>query len=194
MLEVCVSNCFTKLPTKHSYPLMFHILILSATEGGLRILMKMRGFQRLRVGPVSYYYHPGNLAKAQNNNRDDVDSTVPIVFCHGIGVGIIFYMTLVDELLELGRPLILPEIPYVSGFRPWQSPHCVLPPAVVTSCLMSILACHGHSHGAFLGHSYGTSWVSFMCKYAPGAVAAVMFLDPVCFCLHCPRYVSIWHQ
>eukprot|EP00581_Thalassiosira_minuscula_P014098 CAMPEP_0183720086 /NCGR_PEP_ID=MMETSP0737-20130205/12798_1 /TAXON_ID=385413 /ORGANISM="Thalassiosira miniscula, Strain CCMP1093" /LENGTH=743 /DNA_ID=CAMNT_0025949897 /DNA_START=717 /DNA_END=2948 /DNA_ORIENTATION=+ len=184
-----------------SYPLMFHILILLATDGGLRVMMKMRGFQRLRVGPVSYYYHPGNsnnnhqTFEHNNTDNEEVDN-VPIVFCHGIGVGLIFYITLIDELLTLGRPLILPEIPYVSGFRPWQSPNCVLPPAAVTSSLMSILACHGHSRGAFFGHSYGTSWVSFMCKYAPSAVAAVLFLDPVCFCLHCPRLTQkfVYHR
>ena len=27
---------------------------------------------------------------------------------------------------------------------------------------MSILACHGYARGAFMGHSYGTSWVSYM--------------------------------
>ncbi|KAL7539159.1 hypothetical protein ACHAXR_009065 [Thalassiosira sp. AJA248-18] len=182
-----------------SYPLMFHILILVATEGGLRVMMRLRGFQRLRVGPVSYYYHPGKnrmeTSETNESENEEVDC-VPIVFCHGIGVGLIFYMTLVDELMALGRPLILPEIPYVSGFRPWQGPNCVLPPAAVTSSLLSILACHGASRGAFCGHSYGTSWVSFMCKYAPSAVAAVLFLDPVCFCLHCPRLTKkfVYHR
>lgn len=154
-----------------------------------------RGFSRLRVGPVSYYYHPGksNPSTELNNNGNDDEEVdcVPIVFCHGIGIGLIFYITLIDELLELGRPLILPEIPYVSGFRPWQSPNCVLPPAAVTSSLMSILACHGYHRGAFVGHSYGSAWVSYMCKYVPSAVAAVMFLDPICFCLHLPRWVEI---
>ena len=181
-----------------SYPLMFHILILLATEGGLRVMMKLRGFQRLRVGPVSYYYHPGrgiNIDSLSERENSEAES-IPIVFCHGIGVGLIFYIVLIDELLLLGRPLILPEITYVSGFRPWQSPYCVLPPAAVTSCLMSILACHGFARGAFLGHSYGTSYLSFMCKYAPRAVAAVLFLDPVCFCLHCPRLTKnfVYHR
>jgi hypothetical protein len=199
-----------------SYPLMFHILILLVTDGGLRFMMRLRGFQRLRVGPVSYYYHPGTKTQRSNSENENEESeSIPIVFCHGIGLGVIFYMALVDELLKLGRPLIFPEISYVSGFRPWQGPNCVLPPAAVTSTLMSILACHGYARGAFMGHSYGTSWVSFMvcyqcfrlrssvifrfqhvsdqafsclqCKYAPSAVAAVMFLDPICFCLHCPR-------
>lgn len=146
-----------------SYPLMFHILILLVTDGGLRFMMKMRGFQRLRVGPISYYYHPGSKSQKAADNEES--ENIPIVFCHGIGVGIIFYISLVDELLKLGRPLIFPEISYVSGFRPWQGPNCVLPPAAVTGTLMSILAFHGYSRGAFMGHSYGTSWVSFMVSH-----------------------------
>ena len=177
-----------------SYPLIFHILILLFTEGGLRVLMRMRGFRRHRVGPISYYYHPGNVINGHDSHKGDED--VPIVFCHGIGIGLIFYMSLIDELLKHGRPLILPEIPYVSGFRPWLGPNSVLPPAAVSGTLMSILAYHGFGRGAFMGHSYGTSWVSFMCKYAPTAVAAVMFLDPICFCLHSPRLTKqfVYHR
>ena len=141
-----------------SYPLIFHILILLVTEGGLRVLMRMRGFRRLRVGPISYYYHPGNNSSSDGHDSHKGDEDVPIVFCHGIGVGIIFYISLIDELLKQGRPLILPEIPYVSGFRPWLGPNSVLPPAAVSGTLMSILACHGFGRGAFMGHSYGTSW------------------------------------
>ena len=110
-----------------SYPLMFHILILSVTDLGLRFMMKRRGFQRLRVGPISYYYHPGVKSQRQNNENDSKEA-MPIVFCHGIGVGLIYYMSLVDELLKLDRPLLFPEISYVSGFRPWQGPNCVLSP------------------------------------------------------------------
>lgn len=141
------------------YPLIFHLIILLVTEGGLRVLMRMRGFRRHRVGPVSYYYHPGNISNGSDSHKIDEDvETIPIVFCHGIGIGLIFYMSLIDELLKLGRPLVLPEIPYVSGFRPWLGPNSVLPPAAVSASLMSILACHGFTRGCFLGHSYGTSW------------------------------------
>ena len=49
-----------------------------------------------------------------------------------------------------------------------------------------MLASHGHMKSSFIGHSYGTSWLSYMCKYASDALASVMFLDPICFCLHHP--------
>lgn len=130
--------------TMNSYPLMFHILILLATEGGLRVMMRFRGFQRLRVGPVSYYYHPGNsinsetFVNSDTFERENADAEcLPIVFCHGIGVGLIFYMMLIDELMLLGRPLILPEITYVSGFRPWQCVFFILALFLFLFCIMS---------------------------------------------------------
>jgi hypothetical protein len=49
-----------------------------------------------------------------------------------------------------------------------------------------MLASHGYMKASFIGHSYGTSWVSYMCKYSKDTMASVMFLDPICFCLHHP--------
>ena len=69
---------------------MFHILIVLATDGGLRVMMKLRGFKRLRVGPIyiSYYYHPGTGRSDndkhqmyENNGEDEEIDRVPIVFC-----------------------------------------------------------------------------------------------------------------
>lgn len=193
-----------------TYPLGFHLFILALTEIPLRAMLYGRGFVKKRIGPVSYYYHPGAAGDSlddersfsfdpapNNSNIDDISDTssssssdhevIPIVFVHGIGIGLISYMPLIDALLKTGRPLFLPEIPYVSGFRPWQSPNAVLSPQVVTSTLSAMLASHGFLRATFSGHSYGTSWLSYMCKYAEHAVASLQFIDPICFCLHAPR-------
>lgn len=188
-----------------TYPLGFHLLILALTEIPLRaILLLRKGFVKKRIGPVSYYFHPGKPKDAidaydtdadsygdnlsdSDSSTGDADDVIPIVFVHGIGIGLVAYLPLIDALLATGRPLLLPEIPYVSGFRPWQSPNAVLSPQVVTSTLSAMLASHGFLRATFIGHSYGTTWLSYMCKYAEHAVAALMFLDPICFCLHAPR-------
>ena len=181
-----------------TYPLGFHLLVLGLTETPLRVLMFRRGFERRQMGRVAYYFHPGR--NADDSNDDDVDEkefhdkfestsaegNTPIVFVHGIGIGLIPYIPLIDALLATGRPILLPEIPYVSGFRPFQSPNGVLSPAVVCSTMTAMLASHGFLSATWMGHSYGTSWLSYMCKYAPKAVSALLFLDPICFCLHVP--------
>jgi hypothetical protein len=113
-----------------TYPLGFHLLVLGASEIPVRIMLKNRGFQRRCVGPVTYYHFPGS---AGDENDPRSSKKVPIVFIHGIGIGIIAYVQLIDYFLKTGRPILLPEIPYVSGFRPWQGPNSVLSPAVVAS-------------------------------------------------------------
>ena len=62
--------------------------------------------------------------------------------------------------------------------------------------MTAMLATHGFSKGAFVGHSYGTSWLSYICKYAPSAVGALLFLDPICFALHTPRLTKsfVYHR
>jgi hypothetical protein len=42
----------------------------------------------------------------------------------------------------------------------------------------------GASNHLFL---YNSCLVGYMCKYAPNAVASLLFLDPICFCLYFPR-------
>lgn len=184
-----------------TFPLGFHLLILGATEVPLRILMARRGFERETVGSISYYFHPGPLPLPEYDEGDggedtDESTNTPIIFVHGIGIGLIAYLPLIDALLKLGRPIFLPEIPYVSGFRPWQGSSSVLGPASVCSTMTAMLATHGYLKGTFAGHSYGTTWLSYMCKYAPTVVAALLFLDPICFCLHIPRLTKkfVYHR
>jgi hypothetical protein len=122
-----------------NFPLGLHLFVLGFTEIPLRIMMKNRGFERRQVGPITYYFHPGmaddNGSSSSSGEEDEEEESkkIPVVFVHGIGVGLIMYMSLIDALLKSGRPLLLPEIPYVSGFRHWQSPNSVLSPAVVAS-------------------------------------------------------------
>eukprot|EP00546_Thalassionema_frauenfeldii_P021929 CAMPEP_0178895696 /NCGR_PEP_ID=MMETSP0786-20121207/733_1 /TAXON_ID=186022 /ORGANISM="Thalassionema frauenfeldii, Strain CCMP 1798" /LENGTH=638 /DNA_ID=CAMNT_0020565961 /DNA_START=177 /DNA_END=2090 /DNA_ORIENTATION=- len=170
-----------------TFPLGFQIGVIGATEIPLRILMSNRGFMRLRTGSVAYYYHLG---------KDTNYEKTPLVFVHGIGIGLIMYIAFIDGLLKTGRPILLPEIPYVSGFRPYQSRNSVLPPAVVCSTMIEMLAKHGYLRASFIGHSYGTTWLAYMCKYASHAIAALLFLDPICFCLHLPRLTKqfVYHQ
>ena len=126
-----------------AYPLCINMFLLSASEISLRILLKRRGFERRYIGLVAYYYHPGNDHSSTSMHTDNIEldgrpprerpKTTPVIFVHGIGVGLVAYLPLIDALMESGRPLLLPELPYVSAFRPWQSSRNVLSPAVVAS-------------------------------------------------------------
>jgi len=186
-----------------TYPLAFHLALYALTDGLLRVLLRKRGFRRLTVKSTTYYYHPGvdsmnafDEGASTKTTNAHVDNNIPLVFCHGIGIGLIYYLCLIDELLQLGKPVFLPEIPYVCGFRPWLSRNSILTPTAATSTLTAMLASRGFLKATFLGHSYGTSWLSYMCKYASHAVSAVIFLDPICFCLHHPDLTKsfVYHR
>jgi len=92
---------FNPIMGETAYPLSFHLLMLLITEGGLRILMRRRGFERRTIGQLAYFYHPGTK-KDQNVTfeylSNDEDESIPVVFCHGIGL--IIY---IDKILALGR-------------------------------------------------------------------------------------------
>ena len=92
------ANTNNKIPIKYNS---------SATDGSLRLWMLSQGFQRLKIGKITYYYHPGknDLWQTSEKRRDNT----PVVFIHGIGIGIIYYLPLVQQLLKLGRPLFFPE-------------------------------------------------------------------------------------
>lgn len=190
------------------YPLIFNVSIYALTDGLLRVLMKLRGFERHSIGYTVYYYHKGRHAEAVRGEYQRCDSdyselvkyeatnSTPIVFCHGIGIGLGYYLSLIDKMLELGNPLFIPEISYVCGFRPWLSRKSILTPHAVVTTLTAMLATFGFMRATFIGHSYGTSWLSYMCKYSKESIAGIMFLDPICFCLHHPYLTKsfVYHQ
>jgi hypothetical protein len=60
---------------------------------------------------VAYYFHPGkDDASSSMDESDEPSGPMPIVFVHGIGLGLLPYMPLIDALLKTGRPLLLPEV------------------------------------------------------------------------------------
>lgn len=168
-----------------SYPLCLHVLVLGATEIPVRLWMRRHGFEHYTVRRVSYYYHPGKGATCDSSQTSDRRKT-PILFVHGIGLGLITYLRLVEQLLDTGRAILLPELPFVSGFRPWLSPSAPLSPHEVASTGTALLARHGFVKATWVGHSYGTTWLSYAAQLAPHTVAALLFLDPVCFAVHVP--------
>lgn len=129
-----------------TYPLGFHLLVLGGTEIPMRIMLRNQGFEKRNIGPMSYYYYPGVKGVSKSVEQSE---KVPIVFVHGIGIGLLTYMNLINYLVKTGRPIFLPEIPYVSGFRPWLSSNSVLTPTVVAStvrCRCPLVEIKAFSH------------------------------------------------
>lgn len=56
--------------------------------------------------------------------------------------------------------------------------------------LLLMLEKHGHRRAVFSGHSLGSVYLSWMCRLAPHAVAASVFIEPIVFMLYLKTVTS----
>jgi len=115
-----------------------------------------------------------------------VENPIPLVFIHGIGVGIVQYIHLIVALTFISRPLILIEVPYVSSRL--METDCMSPDETYFA-IERILRTQGHTKATFFGHSLGTMLCAAVCRASPGSspksiVAGLILVDPICFLTH----------
>ncbi|KAI8890655.1 hypothetical protein K501DRAFT_168253 [Backusella circina FSU 941] len=109
-----------------------------------------RSYERLSIKNVpekiSYWFRDGDRSKK------------PIVFVHGVGVGLMSYITFIASLLQsTDSPIFFIELP-------WVSMHCVeeIPTMQETvDDIHKMLNHHGFDSVVFIGHSLGTSIISW---------------------------------
>lgn len=114
---------------------------------------------------------------------------LPIVFIHGIGIGLYPYVDLLAELN--GRAnfddqvgIIAVEIMPIS----FRLTHPVLKKDVLCEEVHGIVKAHGWKNFVLVSHSYGTAISTHLLKYEPimKMIAAVVLIDPITFLLHLP--------
>ncbi|KAG0196380.1 hypothetical protein BGX28_010222 [Mortierella sp. GBA30] len=114
------------------------------------------------------------------------DNKVPLVFIHGIGVGLVQYIHWVVALTTISRPIIMIEVPYVSNnlFKR----DCMTPDETYLA-IERILKIHDYSKATFMGHSLGTMLCAAVCRASPASspksiIAGLILADPICFLTH----------
>ncbi|KAG0062451.1 hypothetical protein BGZ89_010637 [Linnemannia elongata] len=127
-------------------------------------------------GDLAYWYR--TPAKPQN--------PIPLVFIHGIGIGLVQYIHLVVALAFISRPLIMVEVPEVSNQL--VQVECMTPDETYF-VIERILKIHKHPKATFLGHSLGTMLCAAVCRASPASspksiVHGLILTDPICFLTH----------
>lgn len=158
------------LQSKHRPLLAYfisHWLLNTVCAAGM--LYKL-GFRRHRTGKITYWRRPA-LSGCQ--------ASLPVVFVHGIGMGLFTYWSFVHALAGLPAEVFLVELPHAS------LKICEMVPAdqQAVSALVKMLARHGHQRAVFAGHSLGSVYLSWLCRLAPECVAASVFIEPIVFML-----------
>ncbi|RUS13533.1 Alpha/Beta hydrolase protein [Endogone sp. FLAS-F59071] len=126
---------------------------------------------------VYWHYKPQQRASTSAPRK-----RTPVVFIHGMGLGMISYIEWVLRLLSLDREIFLVELPYVSMRLVEDVPTMQETVREIDQMLEN----HGHKQAVFVGHSLGSAVVSWVLKNTPKKVAAVIMIDPICFLLHYP--------
>ena len=161
------------IPSEHR-PLVYYIVTALAMPIVNTYNLEKLGFQRHRSGTLWYWLRRGRGKSA--------GSQPPIVFCHGVGVNLLPYVHFINEVLRQvsrGRDIFLVSLPHISMRIKEDVPSS----AEMVACLRDMLLSWDHTSAHFVGHSFGSIVVAWMCRNAKDTVAVATFLDPVCFLL-----------
>jgi pimeloyl-ACP methyl ester carboxylesterase/uncharacterized protein YneF (UPF0154 family) len=103
----------------------------------------------------------------------------PIVFFHGLGIGLAQYCLFLNYLLKSfpERTIILFEMPSVS--MKIKISHCI--PEDFGNSVVDILNKFNINSVIAIGHSLGTVMVRWLDRFHPEIIEQRIFLDPICF-------------
>ncbi|CAK4488252.1 unnamed protein product [Aphanomyces euteiches] len=130
------------------------------------------GFQLYQATPeIRYWHRPARSTE-----------TTPLVFLHGVGIGLLTYVPLLWKLFvsETNRQIFLLDMPYIA----MQLSDAVPEKEGTINVITSMLDRHGISTSVhWMGHSFGSIVMSWVCQEKPHLVHYLTFLDPIVFAL-----------
>ena len=152
---------------------MFNILLVRRT--------KRAGFQKVVDGGLEYLIRIPQDWKAGSEDNN------PVLFIHGLGMGLAQYASLVSYFEKhprlQDRPLILLLQPHIS-MSLFHSQHLRPPNKLsTTQGLRALVAKWGFEDGiTVVSHSNGTIVHGWLLKECPDLTKRSCFVDPVTFC------------
>lgn len=174
-------RCMTHLwqPLKYHYrPAIFYIAgeFLALLK---HIMLLACGFRCRQARGLTYYTYRAELLGQPGSNAAAGCPRQPILFLHGVGLGLLPYIPFVMRLASTGHPVIAVEFRHLS--MRWY--HDNPPVPEVVSGVVYILDRHGVEGACVVGHSYGTMMASQLVQTNPERVQSLCLIDPVCFCM-----------
>lgn len=140
-------------------------------------VMQWLGFHRERAGGLCYWKRP------RRSSVSGIDLSaprqVPLVFVHGLGVGLVPYFMIIYRLSQRhSGDLFVPEFPFLA-MAPWES----VPSArEVVAQLQDMLSAHGHTSAHWAGHSFGMRGDPFqVMKMSASSLRYATLMEPAQF-------------
>eukprot|EP00198_Chlamydomonas_reinhardtii_P004124 XP_001693460.1 predicted protein [Chlamydomonas reinhardtii] len=192
-------------PLTASYrPLVFYLL-MEAVAAATHVALRLMGFRAAATpngcAQVYVWTPPAAAAATDATDATAAEETEPLVFLHGIGLGLTPYVRMLGRLVAgaAGRRAVYAvQYKHVSMRLTTRIPA----PHEVAADVGAFLMREGVTRMSVLAHSYGTLVASALNKAAaanPAAAPAITRLtlvDPVCFAMFLPHLVrnAIYQQ
>ncbi|KAG2491967.1 hypothetical protein HYH03_009698 [Edaphochlamys debaryana] len=117
----------------------------------------------------------------------------PLVFLHGVGMGLQPYVRLLVALAATGAPIIAFELKHIS--QRWTAGPPPTMERLADDVADAVQRYYGDAAGGavqpgtcgVLAHSFGTAVAAVLMRRHPGLVSHVTMLDPICFQMWAPR-------
>jgi pimeloyl-ACP methyl ester carboxylesterase len=143
------------------------------------------GFQK--VSSLSHKKSKGNMLIFVRNGQSQGKllngQKTPLVFIHGVGLGILPYFQFLGKLLQnIDRPCLVVEMRHVSMRLSLNFRSVSL--ETLANDIVNHMQAAGFAKGFFVSHSYGTFVVAKILQLRQDAVENVCLIDPVC-CMTC---------
>lgn len=122
-----------------------------------------------------YNYYTRGLNSSQSESSNEQNS--PILFIHGVGLGLLPYITFLLRLAATDHPVIAVESSHL-GMR-WVEN--IPSEDEVVDVIVEILNRLELQSTAVVAHSYGTFMASRLVQRLPHRVQSLVLIDPVCF-------------
>lgn len=155
------------------HPLLWYIVCF-VLDRLARLHLYVRGFTHKKAGGIRYWHRKASMPSS---------SVHPVVFLHGIGIGLFPYVWFLDRINQ--RDLIVVEFPWVS-MRLTEVPD----PMRLALDIEVALQDNGFEEACFVVHSYGSFVLGYINCFAKDIVNSAVLLDPPALLLALPDVCS----
>jgi pimeloyl-ACP methyl ester carboxylesterase len=170
---------FTSL-TQDPVEMMYRPWIFYGITNGIdivvRVILHSKNFVRTDYGHIISYISEGTSEE------------LPIVFFHGLGVGIALYLSFLTKLISKfpDRTFIFFENPAIAMRGKFT--HCL--PRKFADYIATICSDLKITKIYAISHSFGTFTSCWLDKFYPSLIEQRIFIDPVCFSLWNPHTMN----
>lgn len=159
-----------------SRPLGYYFVTNYVTQGTIFWLCTAYGFRYETSGDCAFLVKDGQKASFASNS-------LPIVFLHGLGIGLGQYITMLQTLARHSHGVVILIQPHIStGIY---SSNFLNPPTKdqQARATVDILQRHNMLQATTLSHSNGTMVLGWLLRTAPQMFPRNILVDPVSFCM-----------